>query len=142
MAAGAEQRAVAEGGARGKGVGASLAFVQHAALGGQQLVGPGRSELGRGAQFAPVVAQVLDVRRVVFLYGHDEAIEPLLARGGFHWRVRDHRHEFLNSAEGGIAERAGGAVDLVQGWRQPFQEQDGTIGCCGRVLPGDGADLG
>lgn len=115
MATGAEQRAVAEGGAGEEGVGSALASAQHVRLGGQQLVGPGRGEFGCGAQITPVVAQVFDVGRVVVLDGIEEAVEPILARGGVYRCVADERHQFLDGRASGVAEGTRGTVDLVQG---------------------------
>ena len=142
VATGLEQGAVAQGGAGEEGIGAVLAFAQHAALGRQQLVGPGRGQLGRCAQLAPVVAQVFDVGWVVFLDGLEEAVEPLLARDSVDRGVADDRYQFLHGCIGSIAQCARGTVDLVEGGREPFQEQDSALSCRGRVVPGDGADFG
>ncbi len=110
--------------------------------GGQQLVGPCRGQLGRGAQFAPVVAQVLDVGRVVVLDGFEEAVEPLLACGAVHWCLADDGRQFPYCRIGGVAQRARGAGDLAQCRRELLEEQDGTLRGLRRVPLQCCADLG
>jgi len=138
---GLEQRAVARGRAGEEGVGTPLAFTQHVALGGEQLVGPARCEFGGRAQLAPVLAQGFDVRRVVFLDGLEESVEPLLANGGVHRRAAYEGHQFLDGGVGGMAQRASGAVDLVQGRGELLQKKDGALRRRGRFLSSNSTDF-
>lgn len=88
-----------------------------------------------------MVAQGFDVGRVVFLDGLEESVEPLLANGGVRWRASYEGHQVLDGGAGGIAQRAGGAVDLAQGRGELLQKEDGTLRRRGRILSGDSADF-
>lgn len=94
----------------------------------QQVVGPGRCNVRRGAQFAPELPKVLDVRYVIFLKRVPQARQPLLSNRVAHLGVDDDGHEGFDGAIDSRANPAGTAVDLLNCRRQFFQEQHGTLG--------------
>ena len=71
---GMEQRAVAERAGLGIGIGAASAVYQDMPDQRQELVSPVGGESSVGTQGAPMLAQGLDVGRIVFLDGLEEAL--------------------------------------------------------------------
>jgi len=70
----------------------------------EQPIRPAGSELARATQLAPMVRQGLDVGDFVGCVSLEQPLEPALA--DLHWRrrMRDHRHQLLESDIYGIAE--------------------------------------
>ena len=122
-AAGVEQSAVAQRAGLGVGIGTACAVCQDMSDHRKQLVGPMGCESRVGTQGAPVLAQGLDVGRVVFLDGVEKALQPLFSHAPWHRRCGDQRHHFLDDAIGRVAKRTAGAVDLVNRRRELFEQQ-------------------
>jgi hypothetical protein len=56
--------------------------------------------------------------------GLEQAIEPCGASFGVGWRAGNDGHEFGDRAIDGAADRTGRAVDVLQRWRDAFEQRD------------------
>jgi len=68
-----------------------------------------------------MLSQGLDVGRVVFLNGVEEALQPFFAHASWHRRCDDQRHHLLDDTCSRVAQRTAGAVDLVDCRRELFE---------------------
>lgn len=79
----------------------------------QQFVGPARRDPYGDAQIAPMIAERLDVGRIVVLESVEQAFEPLRAHRFRHRCRRDDRHQRIDGVVRRATQSTGRTVDLA-----------------------------
>ena len=88
-----------------------------------------------------MVTQGFDVRRIVVLVSHKEALEPCLPNRIGDWGSSDDGHQVCNSSVYRTAQCAQRAIDAAQRWRHLLQQQHGALSCHSGINATRVADL-
>jgi hypothetical protein len=93
-----------------------------------ELVGPSRGHLRRGAELAPGIGESLDVRDAIFRMGLEQALQPRLSGRLIGWRRRDDLDERGDGISDRCADRPRRAVHLLEGGGDLLQKEHCAFG--------------
>ena len=106
-----------------------------------EAVGPGRGKLFCRAQFAPEFAERFDVGNGVRYICLPQPFKPLGTFAPFRRRLGNHSYQFLDGLVHRCADRARGAVHMLQRGRYSLKEQHRTFGGENWICAADLSDL-